>query len=99
MLRQPLVCQTKSIKPQTDASDERLLLLDIVNENHYAYHMETRDRPNNAIRLLVELHRLGGNIGYLGLSFDYSILFISYSGTALFSLSKESVTGRAYSIL
>ncbi|OBZ83788.1 hypothetical protein A0J61_08163 [Choanephora cucurbitarum] len=74
MLRQPLVCQTKSIKPQTDASDERLLLLDIVNENHYAYHMETRDRPNNAIRLLVELHRLGATQEQLSLAYQKSLL-------------------------
>lgn len=38
----------------------RSLLLDIVHENHLLFYMEKRDRPNNLIRLLVELHKLGG---------------------------------------
>ncbi|KAI8885882.1 hypothetical protein K501DRAFT_214813 [Backusella circina FSU 941] len=36
----------------------RTLLLDAVHENHFLYEMEKRDRPNNAIRLLVSLHEL-----------------------------------------
>lgn len=41
---------------------DRSLLLDIVHENHLLYYMEKRDRPNNLIRLLVELHKLGGTV-------------------------------------
>jgi hypothetical protein len=43
----------------------RSLLLDIVHEIHLLYNMETRDRPNNIIRVLVELHKLGGNYLYI----------------------------------
>lgn len=38
----------------------RAVLLDLIQENHLLYSMEARDRPNNMIRILVELHRLGG---------------------------------------
>jgi hypothetical protein len=43
-----------------DLELNRSLLLDIVHENHLLYHMEKRDQPNNIIRVLVELYKLGG---------------------------------------
>lgn len=48
-----------------DLELNRSLLLDIIQENHLLYHMEKRDRPNNIIRVLVELYHLGGKVVYV----------------------------------
>lgn len=45
---------------QDNVSIDRSLLLDIVHENHLLYHMEKRDRPNNIVRVLVNLHKFKG---------------------------------------
>lgn len=56
--QQPL--ESSSSSDEDDLNISRDLLLDIIQENHLLYHMEKRDRPNNIIRVLVELHQLGG---------------------------------------
>lgn len=67
MLRQSLLQQSpfessSSLNANKNIiSIDRSLLLDIVHELHLLYNMETRDRPNNIVRVLVELHKLGGN--------------------------------------
>lgn len=65
MLRQSIPHQ-QAFESSSDRHPElqlsRCLLLDIVQENHLLYHMEKRDRPNNMIRILVELHQLGGKL-------------------------------------
>lgn len=51
---------TESNNNDNNSNVNRAVLLELIQENHLLYHMEARDRPNNMIRLLVELHRLGG---------------------------------------
>lgn len=63
--QQPL--KSSSSSDEDDSNISRDLLLDIIQENHLLYHMEKRDRPNNIIRVLVELHQLGGNLSYKNL--------------------------------
>ncbi|CAO3648239.1 unnamed protein product [Mucor hiemalis] len=48
----------------------RAVLLDLIQENHLLYSMEARDRPNNMIRILVELHRLGASQEQLSLAYQ-----------------------------
>jgi hypothetical protein len=64
MLRQSLAQQQAPFSSlefiQDNLSIDRTLLLDIVHENHLLYHMEKRDRPNNIIRVLVNLHKFHG---------------------------------------
>ena len=63
MLRQSIPPQPAeaTVNQNIDLCINRELLLRIVQETHLLYHMEKRDRPNNMIRVLVELHQLGGN--------------------------------------
>lgn len=69
MLRQSTPPQQQAFGSSSDSRNDlnlsRCLLLDIVQENHLLYHMEKRDRPNNIIRILVELHQLGGKQRHL----------------------------------
>lgn len=89
--QQPL--ESSSSSDKDDLNISRALLLDIIQENHLLYHMEKRDRPNNIIRVLVELHQLGGNIyRCFFLTFFYikkgtNYVYYSHSGTVVFSVS------------
>lgn len=69
MLRQSLPPHQQAFESSSDSHEDiqlnRRLLLDIVQENHLLYHMEKRDRPNNMIRILVELHQLGGEFFFV----------------------------------
>jgi len=64
MLRQSVAQQQAPFSSleyiQDNVSIDRSLLLDIVHENHLLYHMEQRDRPNNIVRVLVNLHKFKG---------------------------------------
>jgi hypothetical protein len=78
MLRQSLP-QQQTFESSSSSNDNknmidinRSLLLDIVQEIHLLYNMEIRDRPNNIVRVLVELHKLGGKSPCL---FMYSFCF------------------------
>lgn len=74
MLRQSIPPHQQSFescsnKENDQVNMDRALLLDIIQENHLLYHMEKRDRPNNIIRVLVELHHLGGNVSIQNISY------------------------------
>ncbi|KAI8082051.1 hypothetical protein BDF21DRAFT_462148 [Thamnidium elegans] len=78
MLRQSIPPHQQPLKSSSSSSDNddlnisRALLLDIIQENHSLYHMEKRDRPNNIIRVLVELHQLGATQEQLSLAYQYT---------------------------
>ncbi|KAI7889807.1 uncharacterized protein EV154DRAFT_270223 [Mucor mucedo] len=73
MLRQSIPPHQQAFESSSDSHEDlqlnRSLLLDIVQENHLLYHMEKRDRPNNMIRILVELHQLGASQEQLTLAY------------------------------
>ncbi|KAI8997821.1 hypothetical protein BDB01DRAFT_58726 [Pilobolus umbonatus] len=48
----------------------RSTLQKIVQENHFLYKMENRDRPNNIARLLVGLHELGATPDQLSIAYN-----------------------------
>ncbi|KAI8061543.1 uncharacterized protein B0P05DRAFT_557431 [Gilbertella persicaria] len=78
MLRQSVLHQPFSVGIGNASSNEvaiqKSLLLDIVNENHHLYQMEVRDRPNNIIRVLVELHKLGATQEQLSMAYQKTLL-------------------------
>ncbi|KAI7905797.1 uncharacterized protein BX663DRAFT_500936 [Cokeromyces recurvatus] len=51
----------------------------IVHENHVLYQMEKRDRPNNLVRILVELHKLGATQEQLSFAYQRALLNVEHS--------------------
>ncbi|CEP14785.1 hypothetical protein [Parasitella parasitica] len=62
---------------QENLSIDRSLLLDIVHENHLLYHMEKRDRPNNIIRVLVNLHKFQATKDQLAIAYEKTKLDVA----------------------
>ncbi|GAN04783.1 hypothetical protein MAM1_0073c04248 [Mucor ambiguus] len=62
---------------QDNVSIDRSLLLDIVHENHLLYHMEKRDRPNNIVRVLVNLHKFKATKEQLAIAYEKTKLDVA----------------------
>lgn len=103
MLRQSLAQQQAPFSSlefiQDNLSIDRSLLLDIVHENHLLYHMEKRDRPNNIIRVLVNLHKFQGKYQLLCCDSMNVTIFCndSHQGAVGYCLRKDKIRCCIYS--
>ncbi|KAK4509190.1 Sister chromatid cohesion protein 2 [Mucor velutinosus] len=81
MLRQSVAQQQAPFSSleyiQDNVSIDRSLLLDIVHENHLLYHMEQRDRPNNIVRVLVNLHKFKATKEQLAIAYGKTKLDVA----------------------
>ncbi|KAI8981865.1 hypothetical protein BDF20DRAFT_863653 [Mycotypha africana] len=67
---------------------DRSMLTKIVQENHYLYPMEKRDRPNNSIRVLVALHKMNATEEQLSIAYENTLqevesIFINNKNTRI----------------